>query len=882
MISRASSFFAPSRTQSSATSRVGSTGTKITVVASLVLTFSVAQRAQAQAASAADEAPAAAPLTLEHIMADPDWIGNGARGAYWSEDSNTIYFRRKRTGASTVDLWRLSRTGREPEQVPASELGMVDTADGALSPDRRHKVYSLHGDIFVRDLLTGAARQLTKTTATERRPRFLADGRRIVFERDDELRVRHLDSGLEEQPVELRTEDDPALEAPADDFLSRQQHRLLDIVRHEKKEEDARREHQRALRGSDPTRVAPAVFLGKGTEIVEQALAPSGDWMVLVTQEEERREARSDQMPSYVTADGYVSVGDVRDKVGEAPATSHTLVLVNLADGSHHTLDLAVLPMIEVDPLADLRAVARERERDEPDGDEPDRDEPDGDEAPSPRPVEIEIVRFSPDGHRAVVQAHSYDNKDRWLAVVERPRTGDSTLQPIHHLANPDGWINWSFNELGWLRDGRRLWFLSEETGWSQLFVHDLDTGTSQRLTNGDYLTSDVALDRAEAWFYFSANVEHPGHYDTYRVAVPQGASRRPPAADTAADRSASSVEPDVEPGVELSVERVTHLGGLTRSELSPDGRHLLITHSTTTQPPELYLQPAEPGGEARRVTQTVSPAFRSIDWTAPEIVAVPSSHMPRPIWSRLYQARDAGTTDADADAGDGRPAVVFIHGAGYLQNSHAGWSGYFREFMFHSLLTRAGYVILDMDYRGSRGYGRDWRTAIYRQMGHPEVEDLADGVAYLVREHGVDPRRVGVYGGSYGGFLTFMAMFRQPDLFAAGAALRPVTDWAHYNHPYTSNILNTPEIDPEAYSRSSPIEFADGLSRPLLICAGMEDDNVLFQDTVRLVQRLIELEKTDFETAFYPIEPHGFVQPYSWLDEYRRIFALFERHLRP
>jgi dipeptidyl aminopeptidase/acylaminoacyl peptidase len=184
------------------------------------------------------------------------------------------------------------------------------------------------------------------------------------------------------------------------------------------------------------------------------------------------------------------------------------------------------------------------------------------------------------------------------------------------------------------------------------------------------------------------------------------------------------------------------------------------------------------------------------------------------------------------------------------------------------------------MDYRASAGYGRDWRTAIYRQMGTPELEDLHDGVAWMVANHNVDSKRVGVYGGSYGGFLTLMALFRKPDLFACGAALRPVTDWAHYNHGYTGNILNVPEIDPEAYAASSPIEFAEGLTRPLLICHGMQDDNVLFQDSVRLVQRLIELKKEDWELAVYPVEPHAFREPVSWLDEYRRIFRLFEIHL--
>ena len=223
----------------------------------------------------------------------------------------------------------------------------------------------------------------------------------------------------------------------------------------------------------------------------------------------------------------------------------------------------------------------------------------------------------------------------------------------------------------------------------------------------------------------------------------------------------------------------------------------------------------------------------------------------------------------------------MFVHGAGYLQNAHQHFSNYFREYMFHNLLVRHGFVVIDMDYRASQGYGRDWRTAIYRQMGTPELEDFRDGVDWLVANRSVDPARIGVYGGSYGGFMTFMALFKEPDLFAAGAALRPVTDWAHYNHEYTSNILNTPEIDPIAYEISSPIEHAEGLKKPLLICHGMQDDNVFVQDSIRLSQRLIELHKEDWELALYPLDPHGFVHPDSWLDEYRRVFKLFETHLK-
>jgi len=200
---------------------------------------------------------------------------------------------------------------------------------------------------------------------------------------------------------------------------------------------------------------------------------------------------------------------------------------------------------------------------------------------------------------------------------------------------------------------------------------------------------------------------------------------------------------------------------------------------------------------------------------------------------------------------------------------------------MFHHILASKGYVVLDPDYRASAGYGRDWRTAIYQWMGGHDLNDVVDGAAYLVKSQKVSASRIGVYGGSYGGFITLMALFTSPDTFAAGAALRPVTDWTHYNHGYTSNILNEPQTDAEAYRKSSPIYFAEGLKAPLLIAHGMVDTNVHFQDSVRLVQRLIELRKENWEIAPYPVEDHGFVEATSWADEYKRILKLFETNLK-
>ena len=543
-------------------------------------------------------------------------------------------------------------------------------------------------------------------------------------------------------------------------------------------------------------------------------------------------------MPNYVTASGQVETRDVRRRVGNAPK-GVKLVLLDLANHARHDLALDVLPGIDADPLAEVRAAALEWHVEH--GAEREAMEKKL-EAPKQRPVTFEGLDWSPDGRRALVRLDSVDNKDAWLATLSLDDE-EPALTPLHRMTD-EAWINWRFGSFGWL-DDETVWYQSEESGFGHLYVRGL-AGNARALTSGPWVALRPALNRDRTSFTFLANEGDPSVWDVQRVDVTTGER-----------------------------ERLTTGGGVDAFSVSPDERLLLTIRSRVDQPGELFVQANAPGAPERQLTRTTTAAFEAIRWTLPEFVDVPSSHIERPIRGRLYRPV------ADTPLTNGKhPAVLFVHGAGYLQNAKASWSGYFREFFFHSLLTRAGYVVLDLDYRGSAAYGRDWRTAIYRQMGHPELEDLQDGVRWLVENENVDPQRVGVYGGSYGGFMAFMALFRDPELFAAGAALRPVTDWAHYNHGYTSNILNTPLVDPMAYEKSSPIEYAEGLARPLLIAAGMQDDNVFFQDTVLLVQRLIELKKEDFETAIYPLDPHAFRHAESWLDEYRRIWKLFERYV--
>jgi dipeptidyl aminopeptidase/acylaminoacyl peptidase len=401
---------------------------------------------------------------------------------------------------------------------------------------------------------------------------------------------------------------------------------------------------------------------------------------------------------------------------------------------------------------------------------------------------------------------------------------------------------------LGWLPDNRRVWFLAEHTGWMQLYTVDVSAASASRVpvTEGAFEIDSVEVSPDGESFYVQSTETHPSERQIYRVSASGGAR-----------------------------ERLTASTGAHQAAVSPDRQTLGLISSTANRPPEVSLMPNRAGAAASQITTSTNEEWRRHRWVEPELVT--------------YKARDGALVHArvytpemvGAKRHPGQPAVIFVHGAGYLQNAHRYWSSYYREYMFHHLLASRGYVVLDPDYRASAGYGRDWRTAIYGWMGGHDLNDVVDGAAYLASAHRVNPKRIGVYGGSYGGFITLMAMFTSPDTFAAGAALRPVTDWAHYNHTYTSNILDEPQSSIETYRKSSPLYFAEGLKGALLICHGMVDVNVHFQDSVRLAQRLIELRKENWELAVYPVEDHGFVEAASWADEYKRILKLFEANLK-
>ncbi len=226
-------------------------------------------------------------------------------------------------------------------------------------------------------------------------------------------------------------------------------------------------------------------------------------------------------------------------------------------------------------------------------------------------------------------------------------------------------------------------------------------------------------------------------------------------------------------------------------------------------------------------------------------------------------------------------PAVFFIHGSGYATSVLAQWGSYQElRYVFNSYLANAGYVVFDLDYRGSSGYGRDWRSGVYLDMGGPDLNDVLGQVDYARQLGNIDMNRLGIWGWSYGGFMTDMAMFRAPDVFRAGVSVAAVTQWENYNATYTQQRLNRPQDNPEAYRRSSPITYSSQLKNPLLIIHGIIDDNVLFQDDIQLTEKLIH-EGKPFEQIFYPEETHSFAREETLIDCFQRAADFFKRNMQ-
>jgi dipeptidyl aminopeptidase/acylaminoacyl peptidase len=812
--------------------RVASSLLAVLTVTSL-LTSVCAQRSNVQTQ------PQPFELTVDSIMRGPRLVGYPPTGVFWSQDSQKVYFRWKQADEprlKEMSLYVVNRDGSGLRRLTEAESKQAPPATGELSKDKSLTVFADEGDIFIYDHAKAQRRQITRTVDAETNPHFTFDQKQIYFTRLNNLYLMSLDGGSLEQLTDIRTGGSVPAATPkgtdSQEYLKKEERGLLDAVREraEQREEQEKRRKEREARKS--------FNIPAGQNLVNLNLAPDGKY-VIATISDPGTGSKNTIVPNFVTESGYTEDIPGRTKVGDNQNRTH-LVVINVETGETKNVDHGQR-MAGPAPMQQVRNASTEVST----GSDSDRVSSQAKSTPKDRDVQLSQLQWSDDGKQAVLMGRAADNKDRWVMLLD-PATGKTkVLTTIHD----DAWVDGpgAFT-LGWLPDNAHVYFESERDGWAHLYSAAIDGGEPVQLTSGPFEVSDVRLSNDKTKFYFTSSEGSVFQRHLFSMPVAGGARTQ-----------------------------ITGLPGQNQVDISPDETMLADVRSYSNKPPELYLFANQPmdektSAQLKPVTTSPIPEFFRNEWTDPRLVSF-KARDGATVWGRLY---------IPANYKGGGPAVLFVHGAGYLQNVHRWWSSYYREYMFNHLLMERGFVVFDIDYRGSAGYGRDWRTGIYRHMGGKDLTDHVDAVNYLVNEFGVDRKRVGLYGGSYGGFITLMAMFTEPDVFAAGAALRPVTDWAHYNNPYTANILNLPQNDVAAYKQSSPIYFANGLKGALLICHGMVDTNVNFQDTVRLVEKLIELRKTNWEVAPYPVEDHGFEREESWADEYKRILKLFTDNLHP
>jgi dipeptidyl-peptidase-4 len=398
-------------------------------------------------------------------------------------------------------------------------------------------------------------------------------------------------------------------------------------------------------------------------------------------------------------------------------------------------------------------------------------------------------------------------------------------------------WVNVA-DILEFLGKGAEFLWSSERDGFRHLYRYSLDGRQLARLTAGEWEVTELAgVDEAAGTVYFVSTQGSPLERHLYRVNL-DGSGR----------------------------SRITQAPGTHAISMAPRSEYYLDTFSNLASPPARTLFKADGSQWAVFVAADHGP-LEEYDIRPTEVVEVRADDK-TVLYARLI--RPAGFR-----TGVKYPAVVFVYGGPHAQQVRNRWAGLTIE----QALAHRGFVIWELDNRGSGGRGHLWESALYRGFGAKELEDQQAGVRRLISMGFVAPGRLGIYGWSYGGYMTLYALLNAPDLFRAGVAGAPVVDWRNYDTIYTERYLGLPSENAEAYRRSSPVNDARNLKANLLIIHNLEDDNVLFQNTLQMADALERAGKA-FDLAIYPQKTHAVTSPARehMLDS---VAAFFERHLK-
>jgi dipeptidyl aminopeptidase/acylaminoacyl peptidase len=414
--------------------------------------------------------------------------------------------------------------------------------------------------------------------------------------------------------------------------------------------------------------------------------------------------------------------------------------------------------------------------------------------------------------------------------------------------------------------DGKWIAFLSDRDGWDHLYVMPAPgtgkPGAPVQITKGRFEAWRPAWSPDSTRIAFDAN--EPDRYGDRHLYV----------ATVGGDPSHATV-------TAITDGRGTDIA----PAWSPDGKRLVFQHTDPQNSADLYVVDAGASASSApqrvRLTDSMPSALDKSQLVAPEMIhyAGPDGQQV-PAWLLVPK---------NLDRSKKHPAIVWIHGDGVNQN-YDGWHvqrNYAVYYSFHQYLLQQGYVVIAPDYRGSIGYGRAWREGVYMDVGGNDAKDAWMAASYLKTLPYVDIDRVGVWGLSYGGFFTLIAVTDQPRLFRAGVDVAGVVDYAmYYEDPYhggwTASRIGTPEQHPDVYANASPLSHVDRLERPLLVLHGTSDVNVPYLHSVRLIDELLKKGKGGLVSFMtYPGEFHYFTREHVLRDAWHRVEDFFDEHLK-
>src|ERR1700677_1605956 len=457
-------------------------------------------------------------------------------------------------------------------------------------------------------------------------------------------------------------------------------------------------------------------------------------------------------------------------------------------------------------------------------------------------------VNWLPDGKTLAIQRESRDQRklDLLFANIE---TGRSRVVLTETSKT---WIELN-DELSFLTHSREFVWASARDGYLHLYLYDYEGHLLRPLTAGAWSVDDLkaraikGIDEKNRWVYFTATEHSPTERQLYRTSL-------------------DTQDPQ-------KIDRISHVAGLHGIVMSTDTRFYLDTFTSSTQPPQVSLHAADGKLLAQllenRLDSKHPDAPYLADNSVPEFGTLTAADG-QILYYRVFKP-------AHFDPAKRYPAIVDVYGGPGVQRVLDNWTGN----SFTQILTRAGYVVFQLDNRGTAFRGTAFQAPIHDKLGDIEVADQVQGARWLAAQGYVDPARIGVWGWSYGGYMTLMLMFKAPDVFRAGVAGAPVTDWSLYDTHYTERYLDRPQNNAAGYEASSVLRYAKDLRGKLLVMHGMADDNVLFLNSTKLFRRLQDLGKP-FDVMVYPGAKHGLMRQNDGRHGYKMIKRFFDENLKP